>query len=139
MDYDFTIVSGDPIYQDTLQLAGTLNIAFADDFTPEDGDIFYLLSGSVMEELEARLNNPLQYSVFNSINVSGLDLDKFEYQIDYITTLLTGNNSGYPAKYNLTVALKVLAVVPEPSNVAMLGFGLALIGGLVRRHRQSLA
>lgn len=139
--YDFIEVNNDPTsYEGNFWLAGTLNISFAENFTPQDGAIFYLISGTIMDESEAEWTIPPQmFSVFDAIHVTGLDLDKFEYQIDYIKTLLAPSSDYYWPRYNYTLALKVLAVVPEPSSYAMISLGLGLIAALTRRRSKKSA
>ncbi|MFL9610187.1 PEP-CTERM sorting domain-containing protein [Methylobacillus sp. Pita2] len=95
---------------------GALNINF-DSFIPTIGSTFNIFNGSVFSDELGEYG--LGYS-FLQVNVNGLDLNQFSYNLDY-------SSSG--------ISFTVLAV-PEPSSYAMLLLGLSVLGFVARRLRK---
>lgn len=94
---------------------GVLNVNF-ESFEPVLGSKYLLFSGYVVSDENSEY---VDGYIFSQLNVSGLDLTKYSYRLDYTGSGITFN---------------VLAV-PEPSAYAMLGLGLSLIGFAARRRK----
>lgn len=109
IDYDALDASG------FIFVSGILNVNF-DNFEPVLGSKYLLFSGYILSNEYAEF---VDGYVFSHVNVSGLDLNKYSYRLDYTDSGITFN---------------VLAV-PEPSAYAMLGLGLGLIGFAARRRK----
>ena len=104
-EYDFLDVSG------TANLAGTLEVALADLFTPETGDFFDILrADAIGTEFDILMLAPLDGNLF-------WDVEYLRDPIDFDVVRLTAK------------------VVPLPAAVWLFGSGIIGLVGLARRRR----
>ncbi|WP_148301172.1 PEP-CTERM sorting domain-containing protein [Methylobacillus glycogenes] len=108
LNYDWVQATGN------IHANGSLDVDFS--FDPVNGNTFTLFSGSILADQNSEYG--AGYS-FSQVNVNGLDLSKYSYQLNYAATSIS----------------LIVQAVPEPSTSAMLGLGMGLLAFVARRKR----